>query len=347
MARGSAALAVLGAVGLALGGCADEAPPVTAAPVFAVAGLDAVVQAVALAPDGGVLAVGDMDGRVTLHEVPSGVVRWTSPAAAGRIDAIAFSADGALLGASGEGARTVAVWDTASGREVGAVAVRDARALAFHPADRALVVAARATVHVADVATAEVTRALPNAHQGEPVYAIAFSADGRVLATASAQGALKLWSWPALTLRASVTVAPAPETLAPVSLAVSRDGTRAALGGLLGRVHVLDGARERELRTFANAPEAPGHDRHAEMRHALAFTGDSEWLFAPDLHDRGLRVVHVASGRSHAVIRGAAPFDQAAAIAVPAGLVALLHPADGSGRGPYGLEVWRLTSGAK
>jgi len=30
-------------------------------------------------------------------------------------------------------------------------------------------------------------------------------------------------------------------------------------------------------------------------------------------------------------------------ISVPASLVALLHPGDNQGRGPYGLEVWRLT----
>jgi len=83
------------------------------------------------------------------------------------------------------------------------------------------------------------------------------------------------------------------------------------------------------------------------MRRSLAFSEDGDWLFAPDTHDRGLRILNVSSGKTHTVLRGDGPFYKAIAITVPASLVALLRPGDGQGRGPYGLEVWRLTYRAR
>ena len=120
-----------------------------------------------------------------------------------------------------------------------------------------------------------------------------------------------------------------------------------AANGILGRVVVLDAVKGREERVFASVAEAPGHGMHSEMRRSLAFTDDGDWLFAPDTHDRGLRVLHVPSGTTYGVLRGEAPFYKAVAISVRAGAVALLHPGDAEGRGPYGLEVWQLVYGAK
>jgi hypothetical protein len=84
-----------------------------------------------------------------------------------------------------------------------------------------------------------------------------------------------------------------------------------------------------------------------ERRHSLAFTGDGEWLFAPDTHDRGVRVLYIGSGKAYPVLQGQAAFYKAVALAIPASTVALLRPGDDQGRGPYGLEVWRLTYQAR
>ena len=237
----------------------------------------------------------------------------------------------------------VELWQVLTGRQAAVLDIRDSRAAAFHPTERTLVVGGAATVHVVDVDRGEIARTLANAHGGDGVYGVAFSSAGQVLATVSDQGSLKLWSWPALSLRASVSMSKSLEPMAPVSLALGRQGTRAAANGILGTVHIVDVAKEREERTFANTPEAPGHGMHAEMRRSLAFTQDGAWLFAPDLHDRGLRILHVASGKAYPVFRGDGPFYKAMSIAVPASMVALLRPGDDQGRGPYGLEVWRLT----
>lgn len=334
------------ALALFLAACSEAPPPVTAIRVLEVSGLQPVVNAVALSPDGGLVVVGDLDGGLVAREVPSGAERWGirvhSRGSARRIDGVFFSPDGSLLVTTGHEARTLEVWDAATGRADSVLDIGKSRGVAFHPAERMLAVAAAATIHVVDLDRREVVRTLPNAHAADPVYAIAFSADGQVLASISDQGSFKLWSWPALLLRSSATLSSGLESMAPVSLALTRHGTRAAANGILGRVHVVDTTKGRENRTFANTPEAPGHAMHAELRYSLAFTEDGEWLFAPDTHDRGLRILHVPSGKTYPVLQGEGPFYKAVALALPASMVAFLRPGDGQGRGPYGLEVWRL-----
>ena len=336
------------ALALSLAACskAPLTPPVTAIRVLEVSGLQPVVNAVALSPDGSLVVVGDLDDNLIAREVPSGAERWKvrvgSRGSPRRIDGVFFSPDGSLLVTTGHEARTLEVWDAATGRSVSVLDIGKSRGVAFHPAERILAVAGAATIHVVDLDQGRVVRTLPNAHAADTIYAIAFSADGQALASISGEGSLKLWSWPALSLRSSTALSSGLESMAPVSLALTRHGTRAAANGILGRVHVVDTAKGREERTFANTAEAPGHAMHAELRYSLAFTEDGDWLFAPDTHDRGLRILHVPSGKIYPVLRGEGPFYKAVALALPASMVAFLRPADDQGRGPYALDVWRL-----
>ena len=335
---------------LALGGCAEIPPPVTATKLFAVSGVTEVLNAVALSPDGVLVVVADMDGQIIARDVPSGAERWKvrapAPGAPRRIDTLAFSGDGTFLVSAGDDARVTELWKADTGYEAGTVAVRNARTAAFHPTERTLVLGGGGTLHVVDVEKGEVTRTIPNAHLGDLIYAAAFSPDGGVLASVSLGGSLKLWQWPALTLRSSVSMSSSLEAMSPRSLALTRDGARVASNGIQGKVHVWDGGAGREERTFTNRPEAPGH-WHAELKHSLAFTSDGSWLFAPDTHDQGLRILHLPSGRAYPVLKTDVPFYKAVAIATAASTVALLHAGDGQGKGPYGLEVWQLQYAAK
>ena len=340
--RHRAALHIL-AVALWLAGCAESPAPVTAERILDVGGIQPVVNAVALSPDGSVVAVGDMDGELVMRELPSGAERWRGRVAAGRVDGLVFSTDGSLLASTAQQGRTFELWQVLVGRRAAVLEIRDSWTAAFHPTEPTLVVGSLGALHIVDAQRGEITRTLPNVHGGENVYATAFSSDGRILATASDQGVIKVWAWPALTLRASVSMSKSLEQMAPVSLVLGRQGALAAANGLLGRVHIVDLAKEREARTFDNTPEAPGHGMHAEMRRSLEFSQDGGWLFAPDMHDRGVRILDLANGKTYPVFTGAAPFYKAMSISVPASLVALLRPGDAQGRGPYGLEVWRLS----
>jgi len=341
--RHSAAPIRAAAAALLLAGCAESPPPVTAERVLAVGGIQPVVNAVALSPDGSVVAVGDMDGELVTRELPSGTERWRGRVAAGRVDGLVFSPDGSLLASTAQDGRTFELWQVLVGRQAAVLEIRDSRTAAFHPTEPTLVVGSLGALHVVDAQRGEITRTLPNAHGGENVYAAAFSSDGQALVTASDQGNIKVWAWPTLTLRASVSTSKSLEQMAPVSLVIGRQGTRAAANGLLGRVHIVDLAKQQEERIFDNTPEAPGHGMHAEMRRSLAFSQDGDWLFAPAMHDRGVRILNLANGKAYPVFTGDAPFYKAMSISVPSSLVALLRPGDEQGRGPYALEVWRLT----
>ena len=339
--------AILLVAALALLACGRRDSPVTAARVMEVSGLQAVVNAVALTPDGSLVVVGDLDGELIARRVPSGTERWKRQVhprgAARRIDGIFPSPDSALLVTTGYDARGVEIWDAASGKQVASFDIGDSRMAAFHPTESTLVVGAGGSLYVIDLARAVIVRTLEQAHAGDRVYAVAFSGDGQTLATASHQGSLKVWNWPALTLLTSVAMSSSPEAMAPVSLALSRRGTRAAANGLGGTVQVIDIATGTIERTFANSPEEPSrHAPHAELRYSLAFTHDGDWVFAPDLYDRGVRILHLPTRKAWTVLRGQGPFYKAIALAMPARMVALLRPADGQGRGPYALDVWEL-----
>jgi WD40 repeat protein len=341
--RQSAAPIRAAALALLLAGCGESPPPVTAERVLAVGDIRPVVNAVALSPDGAAVAVGDMEGELVVRELPAGAERWRGRVAAGRVDGLVFSADGSLLASTAQEGRTFELWQVLTGRQAAVLEIRDSRTAAFHPLEPTLVVGSLGTLYVVDAQRGEIARTLPNAHGGENIYAAAFSSDGQILATASDQGTIKVWAWPALTLRTTVSMSKSLEPMAPVSLVLGRQGTRAAANGLAGRVHIVDLAKEREERTFDNTPEAPGHGMHAEMRRSLAFSDAGNWLFAPDLHDRGVRILDLARGKTYPVFTGEVPFYKAMSISVPSSLVALLRPGDVQGRGPYGLEVWRLT----
>jgi hypothetical protein len=340
--------AVVVALALWLAACsgAPTAPPVTATRVLEVKGLEPVVNAVALSPDGSLVVTGDFDDDLIAREVLSGAERWKARVRPGRerrrIDGVFFSPDGSLIVTTGHDAQTLETWEAATGRSVAVLDIGQTRGVAFHPDERVLAVAGAGAIHVVDLDTSTVVRTLANAHAGERIYAIAFSGDGQTLATISGEGSLKLWSWPGLALRSSMTLSAGLEPMSPVSLALTRRGTRAAANAILGRVYVVDTVKGREERVFPNMAQAPGHGMHAELRYSLAFMEDGDWLFAPDTHDRGLRILHVPSGAAYPVLEGEGPFYKAVALVVPASMVAFLKPSSTEGAGPYGIEVWRL-----
>jgi RNA polymerase sigma factor (sigma-70 family) len=115
------------------------------------------VRAVAFSPDGTLLATGGQDGTVKFWEVEKRAERATPKPAAGP----AAQTAGAVL------------------------------ALAFHPDGRVLAVAAGKTVRLWDVATGK-ELAVCSGH-ALAVGSVAFSPDGKTLATASADRSVRLW----------------------------------------------------------------------------------------------------------------------------------------------------------
>jgi WD40 repeat protein len=149
------------------------------------------VNAMAFAPDGGVLATGGEDGAVRLWSVASGAQTALLEQAARPMRTLAFSADGRSLAVAGDGAG-IALWNVAGHAKTATLDEREDHisAVAFSP-DGLLASAAQSlALRLWDVAAQ--TEAKPAMTYAEPPRALAFSADGGLLAVGMFDGTVRL-----------------------------------------------------------------------------------------------------------------------------------------------------------
>jgi WD40 repeat protein len=197
----------------------------------------------AISPDGQRLATIAYDQTARLWDLTSGAAVYTltdvytSPAPliiGGQPIDIAFSPDGAKLATAG--GTSVKVWDAATGDELVSLQLLPpelyAYTVAFSPGGNHLAVGMRfgRGSGVWDVATGE--RLFELAGHTASVGALAYSSDGRQIATASIDGAIRLWDAdtgePKLTL----------QSIGPSYVAFSPDDTRLAAQGADGTLRL-------------------------------------------------------------------------------------------------------------
>jgi WD40 repeat protein len=159
------------------------------------------VKSLAFAPDGRTLAAVTLDGQATVWDVESrSLLRGPFSAGVGDVLGVSISADGAILAAPGPEDWTgsyldpneggVNLWEVASGEALHTIALGvPAGDVAFSPADSpagsmlAFVHERGGTAEVWDVARRSRIAKLPVDSDSRFYYAIAFSPDGRTLAT--------------------------------------------------------------------------------------------------------------------------------------------------------------------
>jgi WD40 repeat protein len=215
---------------------------------------------VAFSPDGRTLALGADDGTIRLWDMPAARERMVWHGHDDLTRSVAFSPDGKLLASSAQDGSAV-LWDAIRGTEIRTLHTRGpspVRFTAFSPDGRTLglseVTWRPEDVLLMDVETGAIRTRLTGHRLG--TNALAFSPNGRTVATAGVDRCIKLWDLASgkelITLREGVGYVK--------SIVFSPDGAWLAFSGndAMVRLWGLEGQRSHPLQPRSSAAHGPG-----------------------------------------------------------------------------------------
>jgi WD40 repeat protein/tRNA A-37 threonylcarbamoyl transferase component Bud32 len=239
--------------------------------------------AVAFSPDGRQFACAAFE-MVKVRDAATGQETLTLRGHSGAVLAVAYSPDGRRLASAGEDG-TVKVWDAATGREN--------LTLHGYPDDALLLFGASTGGLLASPLGGgpySAIAALVHTNMSADVTGIAFSPDGRRLASARYDGAIQVWD--AATGKETLTLRGHSSGVRGV--AFSPDGRRIAAADEDRTVKVWDAATGRQTLTLTG---------HADFVFAVAFSPDGRHIASASF-DRTIRVWDAATGKETLTLRG-------------------------------------------
>ncbi len=248
--------------------------------------------AVALSPDGRILASAAEDGTITIWDVTSGSPLRTLRDRQNRdaVRTLAFSRDGKTLASTVHSRHAITLWDVAAGHLVSAILGHTApiNDISFCPDGTHLASASDdSTVRLWDLTRSQDPRSLASKDE---VRSVAFGPDGSFLASAGVDRAVTIWD---LAAGKAVRTLVGP-TAHIASVAISPDGRRAAGAGEDRSVRIWEVATGRAIHVL---------EGHTEAVRRLAFSPDGK-ILASAGNDRTIRLWDADAGREIRALRG-------------------------------------------
>jgi WD40 repeat protein len=277
-----------------------DATPLAATPrpeIDTLTGHAGRLSSVAYRPDGKCFATADLDGVIRIWDARTHLEIRKLPRHDGGVMCVAFNQDGRLLASTCDDG-TVMLWDAQTWEELTSPPRHQGWILgaAFSPDDRlALSGAPRREgpgwpISLWDARAGNVLPTIHNAHTWF-IQSIAFSPNGRWLASTGADGKVNVWDG---------TTGRPVESITPTfkgrgtCVAFSPDSQRLAYGGLNKTVTVLDTANWNELVVFG---------KHTNQVNSIAFRSDGRRV-ASASHDGTIKVWDAVTGDEIATLRG-------------------------------------------
>ena len=221
---------------------------------------------VAVSPDGRTIAVGGEERTVRLYATATRREVRTFDTGGGSVYKVGFSGDGRHLIVLGVGARNLHVFELAEGREVAVIqgATASLHGFAASPDGRTFVAHVAGVYRTYDFAGRETGRVLPQGLNGTASLGIAWSKDGKQIATLQ-QNSLRVWGAEGSREIRSLT----GDARSFFGLAFSPDGRSLVTGSQSGLVQVWDVAEDREVRALSG---------HSSGVTAVEWSPDGRWI---------------------------------------------------------------------
>jgi WD40 repeat protein len=261
---------------------------------------DNEVWSVEYSPDGQQIATGTFGGTLRLWDARTGAhLRTLTRGDVRNVFRTAFSPDGTRLAASVLSEDRVAmikVWAAATGEEV--LSFREKSAaffVTFDPTGRYLVrEGPEYTVQVREAETGKML-GIVGRHERQ-IWGMAFSPDGRLLATASNDGTVRLWVWNPQRLGQPQEPLKLPVRIGGYTdrVAFSADSRCVATGGEGQTVKIWDAKTGEELHVLR---------AHTGDVFSLAFSDDGQWL-ATAGEDTTIRIWDAKTWELRRTLRG-------------------------------------------